>query len=126
MPKKKAVNYEGAFQQQLEAFAAQAEARKELAIQVYDHQDAGTQEAIEIIRDQIVHMSRGEVTLKIGSTRRVFTLPADTIQANAFYAAVEIVKDLAIMDIRIGNFKFDLKHCAECGAEIKPKKKGKS
>jgi hypothetical protein len=54
--------------------------------------------------------------------RMVLTIPDETVYHNMFYMAVEIIKDLAVMDIRIANYTHPANLCAMCGTEIKPKK----
>jgi hypothetical protein len=55
--------------------------------------------------------------------RIVVDIPNDAIWNNALYMAVEILKDLAYMEIRVAGFTWpDL--CVECGTAItKPRKK---
>jgi hypothetical protein len=55
--------------------------------------------------------------------RIVVEIPNDAIWNNALYMAVEILKDLAYMDIRVADFTWPTDLCMECGTEIKPIRK---
>jgi hypothetical protein len=69
-----------------------------IANEIFEHQDLDTQAALDRIAECFP--------------------PRD-----GMYVATEIVKDMAQMDVQVANFEFPPKLCAECGDEIKPKKK---
>jgi hypothetical protein len=117
------------FQQRLDhevqVFKEQAAARAKLAMRAYDAQDKETQFAIDTMVERIVAISRGIAAFKIKGRRVAAEVPTETIRDNAFYLATEILKDLALLDIRIANFRFDPQRCAECQKLLRPAKKRK-
>ena len=105
----------------LERFRALAEKRYEIAMAAYNSQDKGTQQALDRIRDRLVIGSTGLVTVK----GQVIQVDIGIIEHNAMYVATEIVKDLALLDIRVANYKFPEVLCAECGATLAKTKRSK-
>jgi len=105
----------------LERFRALAEKRYEIAMAAYNSQDKGTQQALDRIRDRLVIGSTGLVTVK----GQVIQVDIGIIEHNAMYVAIEIVKDLALLDIRVANYKFPEVLCAECGATLAKTKRSK-
>lgn len=53
------------------------------------------------------------------------TVDMEYIEMNAFYMAIEILKDLAMMDVRVDKFKYPESFCAECGVKLNDRGKGK-
>jgi hypothetical protein len=106
--------------------------RMQYAKQVYDHQDGATREAIDRMQAQLIRISRRRMWIsatlnKKGKTDRILCdLPNDAIWNNALYMAVEILKDLAYMDIRVANFNWPADLCVECGKPLTAKKKRKA
>jgi hypothetical protein len=93
---------------------------------LYDAQDVETRDAIDRIHDVVQQVFRSRIWISKTRTgeRKVFSPSEDTHAKFTFYVAIEIAKDLALMDIRVGNFTFT-KDCVECGKPVKSKKKGK-
>ena len=111
----------------LKEFQAAAEERFKHAKAVYDEQDAATQDALDRMIDLLSGIARKRMWVsptRAGDARAVMTLPDQVIRQNMTYMAVEILKDLAHMDVRVANFKFSKKLCATCNRPRK--KKGKS
>jgi hypothetical protein len=99
----------------LEEWKELALARERIGRAAYDHQDSQTQDVMDRIRDRLVTGASGLVA--IGGHRVKVDL--QYIEANAMYVSTEIMKDLALMDVKVANYKFPPVFCAECGAEIK-------
>ena len=91
-----------------------------LATKTYEAQDMETREAIERIQDVVTAMFRKRFYVAKTRTgeRAIRDLPNEIHSKLTFYIAVEIVKDLGLMDIRVANFKFT-KDCAVCGKKVK-------
>jgi hypothetical protein len=125
MHKKKPLTLQQKIDAEVGIFKQQSFSRSEIAQRLYNSQDGETQDAIDAMTERIVSVSRGLISVRPNGTKDAVavTLPNETIKENAFYLAVEIVKDLAMFDIRIANFRFDPKLCAACSKLLKPSKK---
>ncbi len=103
--------------------------RMQYAKSVYDQQNEKGRDAIDRIQSLLIRQARMYMWVrtsknKYGKWERVLAeIPKDAIWNNALYMAVEILKDLASMDIRVADFHFPADKCAGCGTEIKLKKK---
>jgi hypothetical protein len=105
-----------------------AETRYELAIAAYEHQDDETRQAIDRIRDTIRLAATGYVHVNLDPPHSgVVTVKLEQkwIDFNLLYIAVDIVKTLAIFDIKLANFEFPPSLCTDCGAEITGQKRRK-
>lgn len=123
--KKKPVplRFEQLLAQELAVFRQQAQARAEIAQRAYDAQDKETKLALDSMVDRIVSISRGVATFNVRGKKVAAEVPTESIKHNALYLATEILKDLAMLDIRIANFRFDPARCSECGKPIKRRAK---
>lgn len=106
-----------------ENFSAAANERAKHAQIIFDYQDGQTRDAIMFISHHIASLATGKIYVKLGKTRHVVDVEPKAVQQNSFYLATEMLKDFAIMDIRVANFKFDPKLCGECWESIKKSKK---
>jgi hypothetical protein len=128
IPKKAKRNKE--VEKQVEIFKRATQARYDLARQAFDEQDDDTQEVITRIQKMLCVNANGIVRVWLkGDKRReasvTVTVDMNYVEMNAFYMAIEILKDLAMMDVRIANFKFPESFCAECGVKLNDRGKGK-
>jgi hypothetical protein len=98
----------------MEEFCMIADAKHELAMDVFDLQDAPTQKAIEKIAAMLDGHAVGTATVG-GRTRDI---EPDVKIKLTFWLAVEIIKDLAFSDIKLAGFVFPATLCAECGAHV--------
>jgi len=116
-------------EKQVELFQRATQARYDLARQAFDAQDEQTQEVIVRIQKMLCVNASGVVKFHPNGNRREGGIPVtvdmDYIEMNAFYMAMEILKDLAMMDVRVANFKFPESFCAECGVKLNDRGKGK-
>jgi hypothetical protein len=105
--------------------------RMKSAKAVYDMQDSATRDAIDRMQALLIRIARTRMWVAVenkkGKSERVICdLPHDAIWNNALYMAVQMLKDLSYMDIRVANFNWPVDLCMECGTEIKPiRKKGR-
>jgi hypothetical protein len=102
----------------VEEFQVLSEVRQEIAKDAYDVQDAGTQRTIDRMVATLQQYATGYITAKVGKTVVPVKIDNDFIGMNLFYLAVEIVKDLAFMDIRVAEFEFPEQLCAVCGTQL--------
>lgn len=109
----------------LEDFKSVSEIKYELAKEAYDAQDAETRRVIDRIHGTLQTSATGYVNLVVNRAVYPVKIEADYLGFNLLYLAVEIVKDLGIMGIRVANWKFAETLCASCGAEIIGNKRGK-
>lgn len=103
--------------------------RFQQAAKVYDAQDPATKDALDRMIDVLIQVARRRmwVAPSRGSEHRaVVQLPEEVIRQNATYMAVEIMKDLALMDVRVEGYKFPDGMCGVCHRPLKTKKKVKS
>ena len=89
-------------------FIAVTEYQHELATEVCEAQDDETKKGIDKLY----------TVLRSHSTGARFDLTDEQLEQALFVIAVESVKDLALLDIRIGTFKFDESTCVKCGGEV--------
>jgi hypothetical protein len=110
------------FQMWLESYKAQTAARLRMAEEAYELQDSETKEVIDRIRDRITAATTGRVRASNGVVIRVDQELSD---ANVLFISTEILKDLAMYDVKIANFKFPPSYCVECREKLTPPKRRK-
>lgn len=110
--------------EQMEAFKVEAKERYTTARKLYEKQDDETQEALDKMTALLCRIARKNMWVGVGKKddRIVLQIPEETIYANMFYMANEILKDLALFDIRVATYTFPPDTCVECGHPAKPKK----
>ena len=102
----------------VDEFKELSEVRQEIAKDAYDVQDELTQQTIDRITATLQQYATGYITAKVNRSAVPVKIDNDFIGMNLFYLAVEIVKDLAFMDIRVAEFEFPEQICASCGIEL--------
>jgi hypothetical protein len=111
----------------LEEFKILTELRYEMAMEAYNAQDEATQGVIDRIKDRLALGASGYIKIRVnpphGGTVPV-RIERDMLDANTLFIATEILKDLAVFDVRIENYQFPPSMCVSCGAEIETPKKG--
>ena len=98
----------------LDMFEEVSAVKYDLAHEVYDAQDDET----KMLIDKIEHTLRQYATATVKIGKRNWDITEEQLHFNLFYLAVEVVKDLALLDIRVGNFTFPEDVCATCGGEV--------
>jgi hypothetical protein len=117
-------------QEAVEEWKSLTEIRYELAKEAFDFQDEKTQALLMRIVNRLRMGATGYITVRInkqsGSTIPV-KIEQEYLDFNLLYVATEILKDLAMFDIRIGTYKLPPSLCVNCGAEItlETEKKGR-
>ena len=96
------------FDQAAEEFVTLVDYQHDLAREVYDAQDEETKAAIDKLK----------ATLAQYNTGLSFDIPDKWIGIALFVIAVEVVKDLALLDIRVADFAFTEDSCVKCGGGI--------
>jgi hypothetical protein len=102
----------------VDEFTSLSEVRLDMALDAYSVQDEETQAVIDRIAATLQQYATGYVTAKVGKAAIPVAIDNDLLGYNLFYLAVEIVKDLAFMDIRVAEFEFPDQVCASCGIEL--------
>ena len=108
----------------LAQFQAEAAERYELAMKVYKQQDSATKDALDRMIDLLCRIARTQMWVGTGTGKReriVLSIPDQVVRQNMTYMAVEILLDLAQMDVKVEGFRFpDM--CVVCKKQVKPKK----
>jgi hypothetical protein len=91
------------------------EIKAELAQEAYDFQDTETQALIRRLTERL----RPLAAFPPG-------LPSKYMDMQLLFLATEILKDLALFDVKVGTYKFPPATCIRCGAEMHdPLKRGR-
>ncbi len=107
----------------LDEFVEESKQRGNRAEAFYKEQDEDTQESIDRMTDCLANIMprRMAVSVNRAGERVIVDISEEITLANAGYLAVEILKDLGQIDIRVANFKFPAL-CVECATPITRKK----
>lgn len=110
----------------IDEFKAISEMKYELAKEAYDSQDAQTQVVIDRVVGTLRQYATGYINVQLNPPEGApvpVKLDNRYLGFNLFWLAIEIVKDLAFVGIRVENFEFPPTQCAQCGVELIPEKK---
>lgn len=130
MARKQAIQNDARVQEAVEEFRAMTEVRYDLAKAAYDHQDKETQKVINRMVDRLRLGATGYIEVRVNPPHGSIVpvkIEQQYLDFNLLYVACEILKDLAMFDIRVGTYEFPPSICAMCGAEMtkeQPRKKG--
>jgi hypothetical protein len=102
----------------LDDFEAVSAVKFEMALDVYAVQDEETQKVIDLIAATLRQYSNGHAKLKVSGRFEFVPIPEEMLNQTLMYLAVEVVKDLAILGIRVANFEFPPNICVTCGVEV--------
>lgn len=115
----------------VEEWKSLTEVRYEMAKEAYDFQDEETRTLLDRMVNRLRIGASGYITVRVNPPASQ-TVPVKIEQQyldyNLLYVATEILKDLAMFDIRVGTYTLAPSLCVSCGAEIvseKPKAKGR-
>lgn len=97
-----------------EEFESISLVKYEMAKDAYDLQDDKTQKVIDRIVGTLQQYATGHITVKVGGSYVPVKITNEYLGFNLLYLAVEVVKDLAFLDIRVESFKFPELLCAVC------------
>jgi len=120
---KKKVSVNAQVQEQVKQFEERAEIRQRVASAAYNAQDAKTKAVIDSIMDQLLLGASGTIRISLGKETVAAKVDMEYVEFNAMYVATEILKDLALMDVKVANYKFPAVYCVECGDKLLTKKK---
>ena len=98
-----------------------SEVKYELAKEAYDAQDDDTKAVIDKMVETLRTYCTGYINLQLQPPTGAMVpvkLNNEYLGYNLLFLAVEIVKDLALLDIKVASFKFPPSMCATCGAEL--------
>ena len=110
----------------VEEFKAVSEIKFELAKDAYDQQDSETKATIDRIVGTLRQYATGYINVQLNPPEGApvpVKIDNEYLGYNLYWLAVEIVKDLAFIGIRVENFEFPDTHCAQCGKELIPEKR---
>lgn len=121
MARKTAVQNEANVQEALEEWETVTEVRYEIAKDAYDFQDDKTKKVIDRIVNRLRVGANGYITVRVNPPHGA-TVPVkinqEYLDYNLLYVATEILKDMAMFDVKVANYKFPPSLCVGCGAEI--------
>jgi len=123
MPRKSLVDIDPRLRSVTEDFEATSIVKRDMAQDAYDAQDKETQAVIDRITATLQQHATGYITPKIQGSVVPVRVDNEYLGYNLFYLAVEIVKDLAFVGIRVAKFEFPQSLCASCSAEVIPEKR---
>jgi len=106
---------------QLEVFKRQSEARYKLAMSAYKAQDKLTRDALDLMVERLRSISTGQIRIfPNGRSQPGVVVPIEPAlqDQNILFLATEILKDLALYDVKVANYEFPRMFCAECGTKI--------
>ena len=109
--------------EKVEEFQEASERRLEIANESYRAQDEKTRLVIDAIQEYLMQGASGTIRVYVGSEAFAATVDMEYVEYNTLYVATEILKDLALLDVKIANYTFPKGICTECGAKVKAKKK---
>jgi len=123
MPVKKKATVRSTVQKQVDEFKERSEIRQRIASAAYNAQDAKTRAVIDSMMDHLLLGASG--TIKVSDGNEIIPVQVDMeyVEFNALYVATEILKDLALMDVKVANYKFPDVYCVECGDQLMRTKK---
>lgn len=121
MARKQATATKARVDEAVEEFKALTEVRGEIAQEAFDFQDEQTKEVLRRIVNRLRVGATGYITVHVNPPSSA-TVPVkideEYVGFNLLFIATEILKDLALFDIKVANYKFPPSLCTHCGAEI--------
>lgn len=120
MARKSADTFSGLDVKRAEAladFEATSFVKFDIANIVYAAQDDGTRAAIDKIEETLRNYATATINVKVGRLMQMLDIEEQVLHHNLHYLAVEICKDLGLVDIQVGNFRFD-ESCVMCGGDV--------
>lgn len=114
MARKSAAVADPRIREAVEMAEIEAEVRGELADTAIDLQDDKTKALIEQMVAELRKGVTGNIVVKDVPAR----ISDDAVEANLRYVATEILKDLAVFDIRVGTYNLPSHLCVLCGVEL--------
>lgn len=97
------------------------EMRYELAKDAYDFQDEDTKKVIDRMVDRLRVSASGYIKIALNPPHSgviPVKIEQEYLDYNILYVATEILKDMALFDIRVASYQFPPSQCVSCGAEL--------
>lgn len=129
MARKSVVNLkasEGLVKDAVEEFYTVSEMKYEIAKAAYDAQDDDTRDMIDQLVKVLNLHATGYITVTLdpphGGAVPV-KVEKKYVDFNTLYIVTDMLKTLALFDIRVGKYVFPAAYCAQCEAELIPEHK---
>lgn len=107
----------------IEEFEALSLVRYELAVDAYEYQDDETKAVIDKMVATLRQHANGTVNVQHGGKLTPLKVGDETFAKNLLYTALEVVKSMYFVGLKVANFKWKPTACIACGAEIEKAKK---
>ncbi len=108
-------------QDALDEWKLMTETRYEIAMEAYEYQDDETKKVLDRIVIRLRMGANGMIRVRVnpphGGTVPV-QVEQEWLDMNLLYVATEILKDLALFDIKVGTYQFPPSLCVSCGTQI--------
>ena len=115
-------------QDAVEEFYTVSEMKYEIAKAAYDVQDDDTRDMIDQLVKVLNLHATGYITVTLdpphGGAVPV-KVEKKYVDFNTLYIVMDMLKTLALFDIRVGKYTFPAAYCAQCEAELIPERKTK-
>lgn len=108
----------------IEEFEALSLVRYEMAVDAYEYQDDETKAVIDKMVATLRQHANGTVNVQYGGKLISLKVGDETFAKNLLYTALEVVKSMYFVGLRVANFKWKSTVCIACGAKIEKAKKG--
>jgi hypothetical protein len=124
MPRKQLTNLKSSdklLADAIEQFHGVSEVKYELAKEAYAIQDIDTKAVIDRIAATLRQHANGYIQVQLDPPRGALVpvkIENEYLGMNLLWLAIEIVKDLAFVGIRVAKFKFPEQVCAQCGVQL--------
>jgi hypothetical protein len=129
MPRKSVVTLKAndeLVKESVEQFYLVSEMKYEIAKAAYDAQDDDTRDMIDQLVKVLNLHATGYITVQLDPPHGG-AVPVKVekryVDFNTLYIVMDMLKTLALFDIRVGKYVFPAAHCAQCEAELIPERK---
>lgn len=129
MAPKSAANFKGnaaRVQEAVDEFYLVSEMKYELAKTAYDEQDDETKRMIDQLVKVLNLHTTGYINVQLAPPEGAVIpvkITKQYVDYNTLYIVMDMLKTLAIFDIRVGKYIFPTTICAQCEAVIIPERK---
>jgi hypothetical protein len=120
--KKKQRIPEDVIKQQLEIFEQATNARYRIARLAYEAQDSETRRILDMVCDRLKTAGSGYIRIFPNGKRNpsvAIPINLEFQDKNILFIATEILKDLALFDVKVANYKFPKVYCVNCGDRLR-------
>jgi hypothetical protein len=105
-------------QEAVEEFEAVSEMKYEIAKASYDAQDDDTRKMIDKLVKVLDQHATGHITLSLDGDSVPVEVEKKYVGFNTLYIVMDMLKTLALFDIRVGKYTFPDMYCSNCEAEL--------